>query len=336
MAESFDYDNAPHAATASIAGIGGDVLTITSLTYSPGPPINPGTYIATAWFTANGNYTAASASATIAIVNPAPLNLKLTGPTSNANVFAVNTPVTFTATFTDTPGDKHTAEWNFDSTVLASPNTNVTVVEGANGLRTVTGKYTFTSAGVYKFKVRVTDCASCPAGKNTSDWADTIDGMNAIVVVYDPNGGFVTGGGWIASPSGAYTLDPTLTGKANFGFVSKYQKGANKPSGETEFQFKAGNLNFNSTSYDWLVISGPMAQYKGLGTINGQPGYSFLLTGRDGRQSGGGGIDGFRIKITNTTSGQVVYDNMISASDDSLSANVQTLGGGSVQIQQTK
>ena len=43
-----------------------------------------------------------------------------------------------------------------------------------------------------------------------------------IAVVYDPSAGFVTGGGWIDSPEGAYIPDPSLTGKANFGFVSKY------------------------------------------------------------------------------------------------------------------
>ena len=60
-----------------------------------------------------------------------------------------------------------------------------------------------------------------------------------------------------------------LTGKANFGFVSKYQKGVNIPTGSTEFQFKAGDLHFKSTAYDWLVITGHSAKFKGEGTING-------------------------------------------------------------------
>ena len=67
------------------------------------------------------------------------------------------------------------------------------------------------------------------------------DGLIAQVVIYDPKGGFVTGGGWIDSPLDAYLYDPSLTGKATFGFVSKYLKGANAPTGQTEFQFKAGN-----------------------------------------------------------------------------------------------
>jgi hypothetical protein len=80
------------------------------------------------------------------------------------------------------------------------------------------------------------------------------------------NGGFVTGGGWINSPSGAYVASPTLTGRDNFDFVSKYQKGATVPTGQTQFQFQVANLNFQSTSYQWLVISGCKAQYKGSGT----------------------------------------------------------------------
>ena len=41
-----------------------------------------------------------------------------------------------------------------------------------------------------------------------------------FVVVYDPSGGFVTGGGWIDSLEDAYAADSSLVGKANFGFVS--------------------------------------------------------------------------------------------------------------------
>lgn len=71
-----------------------------------------------------------------------------------------------------------------------------------------------------------------------------------------------------------------MTGKATFGFVSKYEKGANVPTGETEFNFQVANFNFHSALYQWLVISGPMAQY-------GSDNYNFLLTGRDGALVGG-------------------------------------------------
>jgi hypothetical protein len=153
----------------------------------------------------------------------------------------------------------------------------------------------------------------------------------ALLAIYDPSAGFVTGGGWINSPAGAYAPDPTLTGKANFGFVSKYQKGANVPTGNTEFQFKEGNLNFSSTSFQWLVIQGTtMSQFKGVGTINGTGSYNFLVTAIDGDQfSGAKKPDSFRIKITNGAT--VVYDNQLGADDTSAAATI--LGGGSIQIQ---
>ncbi len=91
-------------------------------------------------------------------------------------------------------------------------------------------------------------------------------------VLYEPwlgQGGFVTGGGWIMSPAGAYIANPALEGKATFGFVSKYNKGAKEPTGKTEFIFQTVDLNFHSSSYDWLVVAGHKAMYKGTGTING-------------------------------------------------------------------
>ena len=76
--------------------------------------------------------------------------------------------------------------------------------------------------------------------------------------------------------------NPTLSGRANFGFNSQYKKNANIPTGETEFNFQVGNFNFHSEAYTWLVVSGCKAQYKGTGTINGVSGYDFTLTAYDG------------------------------------------------------
>ena len=182
----------------------------------------------------------------------------------------------------------------------------------------------FTQAGVYNVKLTVSDplCGTATATQ--------INGFDAMIVVYDPKAGFVTGGGWINSPLGAYVADPTLAGKANFGFVSKYQKGSSVPTGETEFQFKVANFNFHSTSYDWLVVSGPMAQYKGSGTINNAGDYGFLLTAVDGEINGGGGTDKFRIKVYNKATSAVLYDNMLGSADGAAPTTV--LGGGSIVI----
>ena len=143
-----------------------------------------------------------------------------------------------------------------------------------------------------------------------------------FVVVYDPEGGFVTGGGWINSPAGAYVDDLSATGKATFGFVSKYKRGQTVPQGNTEFQFKAGDLNFHSVSYDWLVVAGPRVQFKGDGTINGAGNFGFFVVGTDGKLVSGEQPDRFRIKIWNKDIGDsdnddaLVYDNEFGDADD--------------------
>ena len=138
------------------------------------------------------------------------------------------------------------------------------------------------------------------------------------VVVYDPSAGFVTGGGWFISPPGAYKADADLAGFANFGFVSRYLKGASVPTGKTEFNFQTANLNFHSDSYEWLVVSGARAQYKGRGTINGTGNFRFLLTAVDRDRLGGSAQDRFRMKIWYYDSAQqndvTVYDNQMDTS----------------------
>jgi hypothetical protein len=83
-------------------------------------------------------------------------------------------------------------------------------------------------------------------------------------------------------PPSAYVPNATLEGKATFGFVSKYGKGATTPTGNTEFQFKIANLNFYSENYDWLVVARSHAKYKGTGIINGEGNYGFRLSAVDG------------------------------------------------------
>lgn len=156
-----------------------------------------------------------------------------------------------------------------------------------------------------------------------------------MLVIYGPSAGFVTGGGWIDSPSNAYTPDnpddEDITGKATFGFVAKYKQGQTAPDGTTQFQFKAGDLNFASTSYEWLVVAGAHAKFKGSGTINGAGNYGFMLTATDSEISGGGDADAFRIKIWDRDDADaVVYDNQMGESDDSNAGTV--LGGGNIVI----
>ena len=103
-------------------------------------------------------------------------------------------------------------------------------------------------------------------------------------------------------------------GRANFGFVSKYLKGKTAPTGTTEFVFTAGNINFHSSLYEWLVVNqnGTNAQFKGSGTINGSGAYTFMLWAGDGdKDTNPSTVDTFRIKIWDTVSSDVTYDNQV-------------------------
>lgn len=170
--------------------------------------------------------------------------------------------------------------------------------------------------GIHTVGVRSVDRAG--------NWSEV---ASADLVVSYVTGAFVTGGGHIHSPPGALIADPERTGRATFGFVSRYKKGATVPSGNTQFRFHAGDLAFSSTHYDWLVVAGAKAQFKGQGTVNGQAGYTFLLTAGDGQRIGGDGQDRFRIKIWNGAG--MVYDSALGA-DDSSAATV--IAGGSVTV----
>jgi hypothetical protein len=155
-----------------------------------------------------------------------------------------------------------------------------------------------------------------------------------LLAVYDPDGGFVTGGGWIDSPAGA--CQPTAacaieTGKANFGFVSKYKNGATVPTGNTNFVFKSGDIHFQSDSYEWLVVSGAKASYRGTGTINGVGDYGFQINAIDSDLVGSTDQDLFRIKIWDKSSGNhVVYDNEMGKDENGDPTTV--ISGGSIVI----
>lgn len=153
-----------------------------------------------------------------------------------------------------------------------------------------------------------------------------------VVEGAEPTRAFLTGGGWVASAAGSCTLTSACEsagGKASFGLVARYHKGAATPSGETTVSFPAARLTFRSSSYDWLVVRGATARYKGTGTINRAGTYGFLVTVFDGGVVGLRHGDGFRIKIWDRLSGRVVYDSERGSPD---AAPPAKLGGGSIVL----
>jgi predicted outer membrane repeat protein len=247
----------------------------------------------------DGNYALAYVGADLTIT---PAN---TAPLANPGgpyLGAIYTAIAFDGSASsDADGDPLTYTWDFG---------DGTTDTGAQP------SHSYAAAAVYEVCLTVND------GQADSDPACT------LAVAYDPSGGFVTGGGWINSPAGAYVPDPGLAGKATFGFVAKYKKGASVPEGNTEFQFAVAGFSFHSETYEWLVVAGKTkAQFKGSGTVNGglDPNgnaYKFMIWAGDGTASGGS--DTFRIRIWWEDNGTevVVYDN----------GAEQAIGGGNVVI----
>lgn len=212
-------------------------------------------------------------------------------------------------------GDSHVIEWNWGD------NTENSIATPGMLNRT----HVYASPGVYPIQIVATDNAGAKSRA-----------IFQYVVIYDPTGGFVTGGGWIMSPPGACnpeTCGPDITGKAVFGFQARYKKGANVPSGSTEFEFSAANLEFVSNEYQWLVVAGAKAQFKGQGTINGSGSFGFLLSAVDGALDGGS--DRFRIKIWDKDTSATIYDNQVACQDlgvDDAAPPCTVIGGGSIVI----
>lgn len=217
--------------------------------------------------------------------------------------FKIGSTVELAGEFWNKPANTHTSKWQIDGS-----STNGVVIEPAatkNG--TVTGSYKFNTAGVYKLQMNVTDQTGI------TSYANTNGELDAIVVIYDPNGGYTYGGGWFQSPAGALVKDRTAKGNVSYGYTVNYYKGASKPKGETQFKF--GDMEFNAVNFDYLAISGARAQFKGTGKIiGGQSGLGFIMTVIDGAIDGSG-IDKVRMKIYNKTNGAVIYDNEPGASE---------------------
>jgi hypothetical protein len=122
-----------------------------------------------------------------------------------------------------------------------------------------------------------------------------------------PTSGSAVGEGWFSSPAGVYTADPAFAGKAVIQFDAKYSKKTAMLSGSVQFSFK--RFAFVSTSLEWLAIDGGRMQLSGQGKVNGKVGYSFMLSAAEDSPDMNGS-DTVHIRIWETATGNVIYDNM--------------------------
>jgi DNA/RNA endonuclease G (NUC1) len=280
-------------ATATATDVEGDALTMSWTVTKNGAPFASGSG-SSVTFTPNddGSYVATvsisdgtsntTASATTVVSNAVPVIGAVAGPSAS---MPIGSAATVSATYGDAgAADTHTAvfTWNDGTSSTVSCSAGVCAATKA-----------YTAAGVYTVNVVVSDDDGGVAGSSFSS-----------VIVTDASAGFVTGGGFIVTPAGKATLNVN----------AKYVNGQSAPIGNT--QFKLAGYDFTSTSYAWLVVSGSTAQYSGLGTVNGAGSYGFEATVVDGSP------DAFRIRIWDTVTNAVIYDN----------GAPQTLGGGNVTV----
>lgn len=142
--------------------------------------------------------------------------------------------------------------------------------------------------------------------------------------------GFTNGNGFIDTPSGAYTADESKTGRAKFGLNARTNKGG-ELQGKATFIFEGGNLNFESTSFDQLLISDNTARLKGKGQVNGSGEYAFVISVVDEKSTGRDRIaDKYRLRIWDPASSHVIYDNQLGDPDDARAA--QSITNGNILV----
>ena len=168
--------------------------------------------------------------------------------------------------------------------------------------------HTYTDVDIYDVELVVTDSR----GVQSSD--------TTLVVVYDPEDGSATGGGWFWSGQGNLKNAPESEGKATFGFVVKYKHDV--ADGNLEFQYHVGDINLKSSDITWLVVSSVSAIFQGEGTINGEGLYTFRVLAMDGAQAGGQ-PDEFNIRI---------WEGTDTEADPIYMAINAELGGGNIII----
>jgi hypothetical protein len=234
----------------------------------------------------------------------------VSGPTDPV---PVGTPLDVSASFTD-PGveDTHTATADWGDATASS----AAVVE-RDGSGSISAPHAYAAAGVYRVGVSVAD-------KDGGIGRSALD----MVVVFDPAAGSARGAGWFESPVGALTSDGSASGRAFFGFLARYGKDATSVVAHPGFRLRIAGFDFESTAYDWLVITGAKAQLRGSGRLNGSGDYSFQISAVDG-QLGSSEPDRLRIRIWDS-SGLLVYDNQRGAPDGAEPTSV--LGGGSITV----
>jgi probable HAF family extracellular repeat protein len=217
----------------------------------------------------------------------------------------VGEAVQATASFTDADAaDTHTVRWTWGAAGTSTGTATAGVASGT---------WTFATAGVHTVTVAVTDSA----GHATS--------ATATVAVYDPAAGATMGAGTLVAG--------TPGTRAVFEFMVSYRDGEALPTGRVAFMQPGTSLRFASTSLDWMVVTGSQVQLQGSGTVDGAPGYRFVLSALDAGSPPREQRDRLRLRIWSTGPSQqevVIHDNQ--AGSPLYAAPTQDIAGGEIRI----
>ncbi len=252
----------------------------------------------------------------LTVNNVAPTVNSITVPTAPVNINE-QSAYSIDVTFSDPAGandEPYTCDFDLDN-----DGVNDISAIGITGTSCNT-TFNYAEPGIYTIQVTVTDKDGGSSNATSN-----------MLIIYNPEGEFVTGGGWISVEAGscqdASICDPTASGKVNFGLNAQYIQGNAIPTGNAEVNFSEAGLNFHSTSYEWLVINqaGANAQFNGEGTINGNNDshgnpYKFTVQVQDDDNS-----DTFHIRIWSELADGTEIDIFDNGSS-------QEIGGGNIQV----
>ncbi|MBW8039670.1 MAG: PKD domain-containing protein [Planctomycetes bacterium] len=270
-------DTSPSATgQATASDTCGGVTTIHSDAWAPACG-NTGT-LTRIWTAIDEYGNSSSCTQTITVVDTTPPGI--VSINGNPLLAAVNSGVTFDAVFSEICGESVDATWIFGDSFTEVQSPTTTSVS-------TTATHVYTVPGIYVVTVTIID----QCGNSATD--------SIIVVVYDPIAGFTTGGGWFIPDADSFIDGQAVTdtrSKAHFGFVVKYKLGVSNPGGNLGFKYKAGGIDLDSTSMEWMVVqSATKVRFKGEATVNGQGPYTFKVTAEDNGQPGTN--DTFQIEI---------------------------------------
>jgi subtilisin-like proprotein convertase family protein len=273
-------------------------------------PLAQGSYPIVATYSSSSPGTGSVGSSTLtvsredAVVTPSDLNptsVKVNSPGGTAG------PVTLCAAINETsdgsPGDISLATPVTFTLTPVAPGTTITrtaTTSGGGVGGTLTACVTLTNVPVNVYDMGISVGGSYYTGSGS-----------AVLAVYDPSLGFVTGGGTVFH-NGVH---------ATFGFNVKYKKNG-APEGELLYTEcgPTGSVKLKSTSMQSLSVVGNTGVIIGKATINGVGNYTFRATVVDNGEPGSNDRFGLRV----TTSGGAVVPG--------LTFDPITLSGGNIQV----